>query len=192
MRTFTRTRTTKETDITIDLQIDGKGKADIQTDIPFLNHLLSAFTFYSGVDLTIQATGDLEIDDHHTVEDIGILLGTAFKEALGDKIGITRFSSNYTPMDEALSRVVLDISNRPILVYNVSYRRDQIGNLSLENIYEFLYAFTTNASVTLHIESLYGTNDHHIFESVFKGLGLAFKEACSIQSNVISSTKGLL
>ena len=126
------------------------------------------------------------------MEDIGILLGVAFKEALGDKVGINRFSSNFTPMDEALSRVVLDISNRPKLVYNVNYKREQIGLLSLENVKEFLYAFAIESRITLHIESLYGDNDHHIFESIFKGLGRALKESCLISSNKVSSTKGVL
>lgn len=192
MRTSNLKRKTKETEIEINLNIDGSGKSAINTGIPFLNHLLDAFTFYSGFNLEINATGDLDIDDHHTVEDIGILLGKALNEAIGDKKGISRFSSNYTPMDEALSRIVLDVSNRPKLVYNVSFSKAQIGQLSLENVYEFLYALVIEARITLHIETLYGTNNHHIFESIFKGLGRAFKEAYLITSNTVTSTKGVL
>lgn len=192
MRFSNKERITNETNICINLKIDGEGKANIQTSIPFLDHLLTAFTFYSGFDLEIIARGDIEIDDHHTVEDIGILLGTVIKEALGSKIGIKRFSSVLTPMDEALTRIVLDISNRPRLVYRVDYIRNQIGSLSLENVYEFLYALVTESRITLHIETLYGDNDHHKFESIFKGLGMVFKEAVKIVSNDITSTKGVL
>lgn len=192
MRTKTIERKTLETNIYLELNLDGTRQIAIDTSIPFLDHLLTMFAFYANMDLTIKATGDIQVDDHHTVEDIGISLGIAIKESLGDKVGITRFSSVYTPMDEALSRVVLDISNRPYLVYDVDFKRETIGGLSLENIKEFLYALSMNAAITLHISQLYGTNDHHKAESIFKGLGRVFKEAIVVRSSEITSTKGAL
>ncbi len=192
MRTSSLKRKTNETDISVSINLDGTGNCDIKTDIPFLNHMLTAFSLYSGIDLTITATGDVEVDDHHLVEDIGIVLGSVFQKALQDKVGITRFSETITPMDEALVRVVLDISNRPYLDFNGTFKRDQIGGLSLENIYEFLYAFAMESRVTLHIDVLKGQNDHHKAEAIFKGLGRAINVAKEVKSTRLPSTKGTL
>lgn len=192
MRTSNLSRVTNETNITIKLELDGSGKSNINTPIPFFNHMLDSFTFYSGINLDISATGDIEIDDHHLVEDIGITLGIAFKEALGDKVGIQRFSSNLIPMDEALIQTALDISNRPKLVLNHPFTTERISNLTLANIEEFLYAFTIESRITLHQSVLYGKNGHHIAEAMFKSLGLAIKEAKQVQSDTITSTKGVL
>lgn len=192
MRTSTLERITKESSILIELNIDGSRKIDVNTSVPFLDHLLTLFAFYAGFDLSIKASGDIEVDDHHTVEDIGITLGLALKKALGEKKGITRYASAYTPMDEALSRVVIDISNRPFLVNDASFTRETIGGLSLENIQEFLYAFTINAGITLHVSLLYGDNDHHKAESIFKGIGRVLKESVFVVGDEVTSTKGVL
>lgn len=192
MRKSMITRRTKETDIRMTLDLDGSGNSRIDTGIPFFDHMLEAFVFHSGFDLELFAEGDLEKDDHHTVEDIGIVLGRAFNDALGNKTGINRFAENHTPMDESLVFVALDISNRPVCVFTGTFKRDAIGGLSLENIREFLIAFSTEARITLHVNVLYGQNDHHKAEAVFKGLGRALKEACQIESERIPSTKGSL
>jgi imidazoleglycerol-phosphate dehydratase len=192
MRTSTVTRTTKETNISITLELDGSRQISVDTGIPFFDHMVTALAFYAGWDLNIQATGDLEIDDHHTVEDVGIVLGRAFKEALGDKVGITRYASALTPMDESLSQVVVDVSNRPMLVYNAPFTRETINGLSLENIKEFFYAFSMESRITLHASILYGDNNHHMAEALFKGVGRSLQIACSIQSSTVTSTKGVL
>lgn len=192
MRTSTIKRTTKETDIKLSLNLDGNRKISIDTPIPFFNHMLTAFAFYANIDLEITATGDTDIDDHHLVEDIGIVLGSAIKEALGDKVGITRFASTFTPMDEALSRVVIDISNRPMLVFDATFARESIGGLSLENIKEFFYALAMEARITLHIAALYGDNNHHIAESIFKGFGRTLNLAKTVTGDDVTSTKGVL
>lgn len=192
MRTSTIERTTKETDIRLSLNLDGSRNITIDTPIPFLNHMLTAFAFYANIDLDITATGDVDVDDHHLVEDIGIVLGCAIKEALGDKLGIARFASTYTPMDEALSRVVIDISNRPVLVFDASFTRESIGGLSLENVKEFFYALAIESRITLHITNLYGSNNHHIVESIFKGFGRALTVAKDITGEQVTSTKGVL
>lgn len=185
-------RKTKESDISIELNVDGNREILIDTPVPFLNHLLEMFAFYASIDLSVKASGDIEIDDHHTVEDIAIVLGKAVLRALGDKIGIRRYGNALIPMDEALSRVVLDISSRPYLVYDVALKRESIGTLSLENVKEFLYAFAMNSGITLHVSLLYGDNDHHKIESIFKGLGTALKEAKEIVDSSVTSTKGVL
>jgi imidazoleglycerol-phosphate dehydratase len=192
MRTSTVTRSTKETNISITLELDGSRVISIDTGIPFFDHMVTALAFYAGWDLDVQATGDLQIDDHHTVEDVGIVLGLAFKEALGDKVGITRFASELTPMDESLSQVVVDLSNRPMLVYNAPFTRETINGLSLENIKEFFYAFSMESRITLHASILYGENNHHMAEALFKGVGRTLRAACTIQSNRVTSTKGVL
>lgn len=192
MRTSNIKRTTLETTIELALDLDGKGEVSIDTPVPFFNHMLTAFAFYAGFNLTLIGRGDTEVDDHHLVEDVGIVLGQALKEALGDKTGIARFASALTPMDDALSRVVLDISNRPVLVYDASFERESIGGLSLENVREFLYALTIESRVTLHASLLYGNNDHHKVESLFKGLGRVWNEAKRIQGDRVTSTKGVL
>ncbi len=192
MRQAKQSRQTKETTITLTLNLDGNQNITINTGIAFFDHMLTAFAYYAGIDLTIEANGDIEVDDHHTVEDVGIVLGQALKEALNDKKGITRFASNFTPMDESLARTTLDISNRATLVYNASFTRDMIGSLSLENIREFFYALAMNAGMTLHIDVLYGSNDHHKAEAIFKGVGRAIKDAVQVTSDTIRSTKGSL
>jgi imidazoleglycerol-phosphate dehydratase len=154
--------------------------------------MLTAFSFYAGWSLDIDASGDVEVDDHHLVEDIGIVLGQAFNEALKNRKGIVRFASNYTPMDESLARCVLDISSRSTLVYRVSFKRDVIGGLSLENIQEFLKAFVNQSKITLHIDVMYGQNDHHKVEAIFKSLGRAINDAIQVKSNQVTSTKGVL
>jgi imidazoleglycerol-phosphate dehydratase len=192
MRKANRRRVTKETQIEASLNLDGSSDVSIKTPVAFFNHMLEAMSFYAGFDLKLQASGDVEIDDHHTVEDVGIILGTLFKEALGDKVGIKRFSSNDTPMDEALVRSVIDISNRPYLVFDARFNREKIGGLSLENVKEFFYAFAMEARITLHISVLYGANDHHKVEAIFKSVGRALKEAVCIESDKVVSTKGVL
>ncbi|HAX03732.1 MAG: imidazoleglycerol-phosphate dehydratase [Tenericutes bacterium GWC2_34_14] len=192
MRTSKRSRVTKETDIWIELNIDGTRNIDIDTGIPFFDHMLALFAFHGKFDLKIDAKGDLAVDDHHTVEDVGIILGQAFKEAIADYKGINRYGSVFLPMDEALSRVVVDISNRPYLVFNATFKQDKVGTLSTENVYEFFKAFVQEARINCHIELLYGMNDHHKIESIFKGFGRAMKEALKIVDEELPSTKGLL
>lgn len=192
MKTTTElNRTTNETNIRCTINLE-KTTSSINTSIPFLDHMLQAFAYYAGLSLTIEASGDTEIDEHHLVEDIGITLGRAFNELIYQEIGRKRFSSVILPMDEALSRVVLDFSNRPYLVYQYKPTTEQVGTYQVNNTKEFFYAFAIESRITLHIASLYGDNDHHIIESIFKALGLAFKEALTpIQENV-TSTKGAL
>jgi len=188
-------RRTKETDIKIELNIDGKGKTDILTPIPFLNHLLDNFGKHGLFDLKIKAEGDIEIDQHHTVEDIGICLGEAFKEALGDKKGINRAGYFIFPLDEALSVVALDISGRAFLDFNCKFKKQKIGDLDSDLIKEFFWGFVRHLEATLHIRVLAGENDHHKAESVFKAFGKAMKVACSKEKRILKelpSTKGLI
>lgn len=192
MRYATKERTTKETDIQISLRLDGSGKADVHTGIGFFDHMLTLLSFHSQMDLTLLAQGDLEVCDHHYVEDCGILLGQCFKEALGDKRGIQRYGTCYIPMDEALAHVVLDISDRAYLVYHCELKRESIGNFSCEMVEEFLRAFAFQAGITLHVNVLYGTNDHHKIEAIFKALAKALKMAVMIQGNELPSSKGVL
>lgn len=192
MRNASIKRKTNETSIALTLKLDGDKVINIDTKLPFFDHMLTALCYYAGVSIYLKADGDINVDDHHTVEDVGIVLGQAFKDALGDKIGINRFAEALTPMDESLSRVVIDISNRAYLVYNVDFKRDNIGDLSLENIREFFLAFANHAGITLHIEMLYGINDHHKAEAIFKGVGRALKEAMTITHTDTLSTKGSL
>lgn len=186
------TRTTKETDITMTLCLDETQEPDIHTGVGFFDHMLTLFSFHSGFSLSVQAKGDLEVCDHHTVEDCGILLGALFKEALGDKKGIQRYGNFTLPMDETLACVSLDISGRPYLVYHCELKRDQIGNFSCEMVQEFLRAFVNHAGITLHVNVPYGENDHHKIEAIFKVLGRALKEAVSITSDKLPSSKGVL
>ncbi len=185
-------RKTNETDIYLEIEIDGTGKTDISTGIGFLDHMINLMMFHGKMDLNLRCDGDLNMDDHHTVEDIGIALGQAFKEAIGDRVGIKRYGSFSIPMDEALATVNLDISNRPFLVYNVEFKRERIGDISTENFQEFLRAFAFNAGITLHINLLYGENDHHKIEAVFKALGRAIDEASEVVGGGIPSSKGVL
>lgn len=192
MRKSKLIRKTKETDIELELNLDGSGITQIDTKIGFLDHMLTLFAFHGSFDLKVKCDGDINVDTHHTSEDIGILLGKAFSEAIGDKKGIDRYGSIFLPMDEALSRVVIDISGRPCLVYNVEFTRDIIGSMATEDFKEFFKGFVNNSFVTLHIELLYGENDHHKIESIFKGFARALKSAIKITSDNLPSTKGVL
>jgi imidazoleglycerol-phosphate dehydratase len=192
MRTYTIQRNTKETQIELTLNLDGNKQIDIQTGIPFFDHMLTLFAFHGGLDLKVLAKGDLEVDDHHTVEDVGLALGQAILQALGDKKGIERYGMMYLPMDEALSRVVLDLSNRPYLVFKVTFNRDKVGTMDTQNVFEFFKSVSNEAKMNLHMEVLYGDNEHHKIESLFKAFGRALKMAVKITSNEVSSTKGVL
>jgi len=187
-------RVTNETDITVDLVIDGRGHGDIQTKIPFFDHMLNLFARHGLVDLAVRADGDIDVDLHHTVEDTGIALGQSFTRALGDKRGIHRYGTAYVPMDETLTRVVVDVSGRPFLEFRAPKRIAPIGLFPFSLIEEFLRAFTNNAGINLHVEILYGRDSHHMAESVFKGLARALDEATKIDPRVegVPSTKGTL
>jgi imidazoleglycerol-phosphate dehydratase len=187
-------RKTGETDISVSLLIDGSGQGQIATGIPFFDHMLTLFARHSLTDLTVRARGDIEVDLHHTVEDAGIALGQAFARALGDKRGIRRYGWAYLPMDETLTRVVLDFSGRPYLEYRAPKTVEPIGVFSFQLVEEFLRAFAVHAGVNLHVEILYGRDAHHMAESVFKGLAKAVDQACQIDPRVtgIPSTKGIL
>lgn len=192
MRSASLERNTKETQIKMSLNLDGEGKSNIDTGIGFFDHMLDLFTFHSNYDLSIIANGDLDVCDHHTVEDCGILLGTVFKQALGDKKGIARYGSFNLPMDETLCNVTLDISGRPYLVFNAEFKRESIGLYSCEMTEEFFRAFAVAAGVTLHINIFYGSNDHHKIEAIFKAFGRALKMATKIESDKLPSTKGVI
>ncbi len=195
MRKCSLKRKTKETNIQVDLKLDGKGKSNIETGIGFLDHMLDQLSKHSLFDITIKARGDLHIDYHHTTEDTALALGDAFNKSLGDKKGIARFGQALSAMDETLSRVVVDCSNRPYLVWKVSLSKPKLGEMDTELFREWFQAFAQSAGITLHIENLYGENCHHIVESCFKGLARALREAAAIdlkRSNEIPSTKGTL
>lgn len=187
-------RTTNETDIKLSLAVDGSGISELETDVPFLNHMLDLFTKHGQFDLSVQARGDIDIDDHHTVEDIGICLGQALREALGDKKGIKRYANVFIPMDEALAQVVIDISNRPHFEYRATYPSQQVGSFATELVHEFLWKFALEARITLHVIVHYGSNTHHMIEAIFKALGRALDEATLIDPRVkgVPSTKGVL
>ena len=195
MRKIQESRKTKETDITLSLNLDGSGNSNLSANLPFLEHMLDQTTRYSSIDLDLNAKGDLEIDAHHTVEDIGITLGAAFDKALGDKKGIHRFGYAYIPLDEALSRVVIDFSGRPGLIYNVTYPRARVGEFDVELLSEFFQGFSNHAKATIHIDNIRGKNAHHIAETIFKAFGKAIKMAISFDQNNINkipSTKEFL
>lgn len=187
-------RKTNETDVQLAFVVDGAGNTEIETDVPFLNHMLDLFTKHGQFDLKIAAKGDIEIDDHHTVEDIGICLGQTLQQALGDKKGIKRYASVFVPMDEALAQVVIDLSARPHFEYRAEYPSRQVGSFSTELVQEFLWKFALEARMTLHVIVHYGQNTHHMIEAVFKALGRALDEATSIDPRVtgVPSTKGVL
>ena len=194
-RIATITRDTLETQISVAVNLDGTGASSFETGIPFLEHMLDQIARHGLVDLEIKASGDLHIDDHHCVEDIGISLGQAYSQALGDKKGITRYGHAYVPLDEALSRVVIDFSGRPGIEYRVKYPRARIGQFDVDLIHEFFQGFANHAPATLHIDNLQGKNAHHIAETVFKAFGRALRVAVSRDeriSGVIPSTKGAL
>src|ERR1700684_2873463 len=195
MRKATVKRTTKETDVEIAVDLDGTGASAIATGIGFLDHMLDLLARHSRIDLNVNAKGDLHIDQHHTTEDIGIALGQAIKKALGDMRGITRYADVHVPMDEALTRVAIDISGRPFLVFKVAFTRPKVGTFDTELVNEWFQAFAMNAGMTLHVETLYGSNDHHIAESCFKGLARALRAAVAIDPRAageVPSTKGKL
>jgi imidazoleglycerol-phosphate dehydratase len=187
-------RKTKETEVLLELNLDGSGKHQVKTSIPFLDHMLSLFSAHGLFDLRINARGDREVDDHHTAEDIGICLGSALKQALGGKEGIARYGSAFVPMDESLASVHVDLSGRPCLVFDLPFRRRKIGEFDTELVKEFFQALVNNASMTLHARVLYGGNGHHMVESLFKALGRALRQAASRDERVrgIPSTKGKL
>ena len=188
-------RSTKETDISVGLNLDGSGAADLYIGVPFLEHMLDQVARHGMFDLNIKAVGDLEIDAHHTVEDVGITLGQAFRQALGDKRGIRRYGYAYVPLDEALSRVVLDFSGRPGLEYNVDYPRARVGEFDIDLLREFFQGFVNHAMITLHIDNIRGRNSHHIAETIFKAFGRALRTAVELDprmEGILPSTKGSL
>lgn len=195
MRKASVKRKTKETDVEVVVDLDGTGASSIATGIGFLDHMLDLLARHSRIDISVKAKGDLHIDHHHTTEDVGIALGQALKQALGDMKGITRYADVHLPMDEALTRVVIDISGRPYLVFKVAFGRAKVGPFDTELVQEWFQAFAVNAAVTLHVAMLYGSNDHHIAESCFKGLARALRAAVAIDSRAaheVPSTKGTL
>jgi imidazoleglycerol-phosphate dehydratase len=195
MRTAAVKRDTVETQISLAINLDGTGKAEITTGVGFLDHMLTLLARHSLIDMTIAAKGDLEVDDHHTAEDIGIALGQAFREALGDKKGITRYADCLMPMDETLTRVAVDISGRPFLVFRTAFPTQKIGTFDSELVREWFQAFTMNAGLTLHIETLYGANSHHIAESCYKGLARVLRQSVAVDTRMkdrVPSTKGTL
>ncbi len=193
-RTAAIARETKETDIRIELNLDGSGQQQIESPVPFFNHMLSAMARHGFFDLQVQATGDIEIDAHHTVEDLGIVLGEAFKKALGDKAGVRRFGRAVMPMHEALASVVIDFSGRPFLVFNVELPKAKVGEFDVELVEEFFVAFCNHAGANIHVNLAYGDNLHHIIEGIFKAFGRALDEATSIDPRIdgVLSTKGKL
>lgn len=192
MRKATLRRTTGETDISITLTVDGTGRFEGTSGIGFFDHMLHLLARHSGMDISLTCQGDLDVDNHHTIEDIGITLGEVFEKALGDKKGIHRYGCFFCPMDETLSRIVLDLSGRSYLVFDVDIPVERIGSFETEMTREFFLAFANNAKMNLHMATLYGVNGHHIVESLFKGIGHALKEAVTIEGDTILSTKGVL
>ena len=195
MRKATVARKTNETDITVSVALDGTGKHDMSTGIGFLDHMLDQLSRHSLIDMTVRASGDLHIDFHHTAEDVGIALGQAIRQALGDKKGIRRYASADLPMDGTLTRAAVDVSGRPLLVWKVAFTADKVGEMDTELFREFFQAFAMNAGLTLHVETFYGDNNHHIAESAFKALARALREAVEIdprQKDQVPSTKGTL
>jgi imidazoleglycerol-phosphate dehydratase len=195
MRSASVSRRTAETDVSVSIALDGTGKAEISTGVGFLDHMLELFARHGLFDLTVKVTGDLHVDQHHTTEDTGIALGQAILEALGDKKGITRYADIHMPMDETLTRIALDISGRPFLVFNSTFPTEKIGVFDTELVREFFQAFAVNGGLTLHVETLYGVNSHHIAESCFKGLARTLRRAVAVdprEEGRVPSTKGTL
>ena len=192
MRTAQIDRKTRETDIALSIDLDGKGNVSVDTGIGFFDHMLTALAVHCGIDLNVKCQGDLYVDAHHTVEDTGICLGKAFAQALGDKSGIARYGSAYVPMDEALAFCSLDISGRAFLVFNAQFSEDRIGQFDTCLTEEFFRAFAFNAGITLHIREEYGKNDHHICEAIFKAAAHALKQAIAVNGGAVLSTKGVL
>jgi imidazoleglycerol-phosphate dehydratase len=195
MRKASIDRSTKETRISAEIDLDGAGHYDVKTGVGFLDHMLEQLSRHSLIDIKLRAEGDLHIDQHHTAEDCGIVLGQAVAKALGDKRGITRYASVYLPMDEAMTRVALDISGRPYLIWKVPFPTQKVGEMDTELFREWFQAFAQNAGITLHVENLYGENSHHIAETCYKGLARALRAAIAIdgaQSDQLPTTKGTL
>ena len=195
MRKVSVTRNTKETQISVTINLDGAGNSNLNSGVPFLDHMLDQIARHGMIDIDLQATGDTQIDDHHTVEDVGITLGQAVIKALGDKMGIRRYGHAYVPLDEALSRVVLDLSGRPGLVMKVDFTRSRIAEFDVDLFYEFFQGFVNHALCTLHIDNIRGANAHHQAETVFKAFGRALRMACELDSRatgILPSTKGSL
>lgn len=194
-RTAKIERKTNETDISVEIDLDGTGAFKIETGIGFLDHMLEQLARHSLIDIKLKAKGDLHIDDHHTAEDSGIALGQAFKQALGDKKGITRYSDVHLPMDECLTRVAVDVSGRPFLIWQVEFPRDKVGEFDTELFREWFQAFVQNAGITCHVANIYGDNSHHIAETCYKGLARALRQAVELdprQGGRVPSTKGTL
>lgn len=194
-RSATITRTTQETDIKLTLSLDGTGQADLDTGVPFFDHMLNQIARHGLIDLKIHAKGDTHIDAHHTVEDVGIAFGQAITQAVGNKTGLTRYGYAYAPLDEALVRSVIDLSGRPMLTWNVQFSSPTVGAFDTELVQEFFQGFVNHGRVTLHLDAIRGTNTHHIAESVFKAFGRALRMACTIDprmSGMMPSTKGTL
>ena len=195
MRTATIKRRTKETEISVTVNLDGGGEYSVETGIGFLDHMLEQLSRHSLIDLTVRAKGDTHIDFHHTTEDTGIAIGEAVAKALGDRAGITRYGAALIPMDETLSRITLDVSNRPYLIWRVDFSRPKLGDMDTELFKEWFQAFAQAAGITLHVENIYGENNHHIVESCYKGLARALRQALEIdprKSDAVPSTKGVL
>jgi imidazoleglycerol-phosphate dehydratase len=195
MRQVEVNRNTSETKIAIKINLDGTGRAELNTGVPFLDHMLDQIARHGMIDLSVQASGDTHIDDHHTVEDVGITLGQAIAKAVGDKAGLTRYGHSYVPLDETLSRVVIDFSGRPELEFHVPFTRARVGNFDVDLSIEFFRGFVNNAGVTLHIDNIRGVNAHHQIETVFKAFGRALRMALTIDDRAagsIPSTKGSL
>ncbi|MBE0317798.1 imidazoleglycerol-phosphate dehydratase HisB [Bacillus sp. Au-Bac7] len=193
-RTAAVSRKTGETNIQLSYNIDGEGISEIDSGVPFMNHMLDLFTKHGQFNLTVQANGDIEVDDHHTTEDIGICLGLALKDALGDKKGIKRYGNSFVPMDETLAQVVVDLSNRPHLEFRAEFPSNKVGTFDTELVHEFLWKFALEARINLHVILHYGKNTHHMIEAIFKALARALDEATTIDPRVkgIPSTKGML
>lgn len=195
MRTATLERNTKETKIKVEINLDGTGQYNVNTGIGFLNHMIEQLSHHSLMDINLEVQGDLDVDFHHTTEDSAIAVGQAFKEALGDKKGITRYGHAYVPMDEALTRVVVDLSGRIYPVWNCEFKRDKVGEMDCELFREWFFAFASAVGCNLHVENLYGVNNHHIIESCFKGLARSLRQAIEIDErkrDAVASTKGIL
>lgn len=192
MRKCSLSRKTAETDITMTFNIDGTGRFVGSSGVGFFDHMLNSFIVHSGFELDLKTVGDLHVDCHHTIEDVGIVLGKAFKEAVGDKKGITRFGDSLIPMDEALAQGVVDISGRPFLVFNAEFNKPMVGDMDTDMVWEFFRAFAMNAEITLHINLIYGKNTHHCIEAIFKAVAHALRKAVEIKGDSILSAKGSL
>jgi len=191
-RTASLRRTTNETDVTVAVGLDGTGRTDIATGLPFLDHMLTALSLHARIDVTLQASGDVEVDDHHTVEDCALALGQAFDKALGERRAIRRFAHAYAPLDEALCRAVVDLSGRPCAVISLPLRREMLGAVATENLTHFLQSFATSGRMALHVDVLRGDNDHHKAEAAFKAVALALRAAVACDTGAVPSTKGVL